>query len=365
MPKNVSWDSSFDSSPADTDSVKDGALRIRETRLGVHERLELEHHFGTGAGDEEGRHKFPVGDVTARDGLIGVADQMIYFLEEVAGIYLQLRKDGAWTDIRCRNADHADSADAASNADRLDGYDAGNASGQVPISNGTLCIDLNADKLDGYDAGNSAGQVPVSNGTVCSGLNADLLDGKHAADLANNDLSNVDDNVVLTKVKNVDGAGSGLDADTVDGLHASSFANTSLSNVADSTVLAKVKNVDGSGSGLDADLLRGLPAVFDRSLASRGYQKLPGGLLIQWGQDAVGASGGTVASGSFSFPIPFNQIFSVVAVARSSANASSGYMAVLRVSSFSTTGFSVLFDTNAHTTITNTQYFCWIAIGTW
>lgn len=44
--------------------------------------------------------------------------------------------------------------------------------------NGTA---TNADKVDGYHAGNSSGQVAVSNGTVCSNLNADLLDGYHAS----------------------------------------------------------------------------------------------------------------------------------------------------------------------------------------
>jgi len=40
------------------------------------------------------------------------------------------------------------------NADKVDGYHAGNSSGQVPISNGTVCTNLNADKLDGYDYNN-------------------------------------------------------------------------------------------------------------------------------------------------------------------------------------------------------------------
>ena len=93
-------------------------------------------------------------------------------------------------------------ADQANNADKLDGYDAGNASGQIPISNGTLCNNLNADKwdnhdwgdlypnadqannadkLDGYDAGNASGQIPISNGTLCNNLNADKLDGYDAS----------------------------------------------------------------------------------------------------------------------------------------------------------------------------------------
>jgi len=130
---------------------------------------------------------------------------------------------------------------AGLNADKVDGYDVGNSSGQVPVSNGTLCTNLNADmldgqhasafasashnhdstyirkatadtitavhtfnpssagapftlgtnaqgqlvaglnadKVDGYDVGNSSGQVPVSNGTLCTNLNADKVDSLH------------------------------------------------------------------------------------------------------------------------------------------------------------------------------------------
>jgi len=40
-----------------------------------------------------------------------------------------------------------------------------------------------ADKLDGRDAGNASGNVPISNGIVNTNLNADMVDGKHAQDL--------------------------------------------------------------------------------------------------------------------------------------------------------------------------------------
>lgn len=43
---------------------------------------------------------------------------------------------------------------------------------------------LNADMVDGYHAGNGSGQVAVSNGTLCTNLNADLLDGYHASQFA-------------------------------------------------------------------------------------------------------------------------------------------------------------------------------------
>ena len=92
-------------------------------------------------------------------------------------------------------------------------------------------------------------------------------------------LSNVQDADILNKIKNVDGPGSGLDADTVDGKHASDFARAvhthttaditnistlarvDLSNVNDNVILTKLTNVDGSGSGLDADTLDGLHAT--------------------------------------------------------------------------------------------------------
>ena len=81
----------------------------------------------------------------------------------------------------------------------------------------------------------------------------------------------------------INGAPAPIDADKVDGLQASSFARTSLSNVSNATILTKIKKVDGAGSGLDADFVKGLPADFTKSFTANGYQKLPSGLLIQWG----------------------------------------------------------------------------------
>lgn len=47
------------------------------------------------------------------------------------------------------------------NADLLDGLTTGNATGNIPISNGTVCDNLNADELDGLDASNTANNVPI------------------------------------------------------------------------------------------------------------------------------------------------------------------------------------------------------------
>lgn len=57
-----------------------------------------------------------------------------------------------------------------------------------------------------------------------------------------------------------------------------------LSDIPDAKkILELLLTVDGSGSELDADLVRGLPADFSSSLSVNGYQKLPSGLIIQWG----------------------------------------------------------------------------------
>lgn len=50
---------------------------------------------------------------------------------------------------------------------------------------GNAATATNASQLSGYSAGNASGNVPVSNGTLNSNLNADLLDGQHAAAFVN------------------------------------------------------------------------------------------------------------------------------------------------------------------------------------
>jgi len=121
-------------------------------------------------------------------------------------------------------------------------------------------------KVDGSDLFVSRNKVwHEGNMGAESGLDADMVDGLHVSDLdarhALSDLTNVSDDIILDKLKNVDGSGSGLDADMVDGLHVSDLderhALSDLTNVSDDIILDKLKNVDGSGSGLDADTLDG------------------------------------------------------------------------------------------------------------
>jgi len=93
-------------------------------------------------------------------------------------------------------APYALQAEEAKNADTLDGQDAsafaasshnhdGSAITSGKIDNARLNTGagngLDADLLDGYHAGNASGNVPLSNGTLNTNLNADLLDGQHAS----------------------------------------------------------------------------------------------------------------------------------------------------------------------------------------
>lgn len=54
------------------------------------------------------------------------------------------------------------------NAGKLQGLAPSNASGQVPVSNGTVCTGLNADKLDGYDASHFSADGHVHNNASTS-----------------------------------------------------------------------------------------------------------------------------------------------------------------------------------------------------
>lgn len=54
------------------------------------------------------------------------------------------------------------------NAGKLLGLAPSNSSGQVPVSNGTVCVNLNADKLDGYDASHFSADGHVHNNASTS-----------------------------------------------------------------------------------------------------------------------------------------------------------------------------------------------------
>jgi len=128
-----------------------------------------------------------------------------------------------------------------------------------------------------------------------------------------------------------------------------------LSDYEDADVLAKVKNLDGENSGLDADLVRGLPADFTSSKATNGYQKLPSGLIIQWGLENSGASG----TATITFPIVFpNQCLVLIGTIFYNSADQNRTVQVLTVSTEQATIYKAYDDTSA----SSSDAF-WIAIG--
>jgi len=173
--------------------------------------------------------------------------------------------------------------------------------------------------------------VPVDTASIALTIsqNASSAIDLHIQDYLLNQYTAAD---VLTKIKTVDGAGSGLDADLLDGSQGADYAKlaspsltgvptaptaavaTNTTQIATtafvetattpSQLLTDIKTVDGASSGLDADLLRGLPADFTAVKAENGYQKLPSGLIIQWGTVAEMAGGSsTVVTHTIAFPV--------------------------------------------------------------
>jgi hypothetical protein len=85
---------------------------------------------------------------------------------------------------------------------------------------------------------------------------------------------------------------------------------------------------------------------FDKSLTSTGYQKIPGGLIIQWGT-------GTVNGGAKTFQIPFpNAVFSCTVTGTGGSNLDNVIISNLNTSSVTVTQFG----SSSHT-------FYYIAIG--
>jgi len=122
-------------------------------------------------------------------------------------------------------------------------------------------------------------------------------------------------------------------------------------------LLSEIKKVDGFGSGIDADLLRGLPADFTASKAINGYQKLPSGLIIQWGKTSTTAipNGGTY---TITLPITFPTAFLTAVV---SSNSRGDYSVSTGGSTqeynYNTSQFTVAGHSGANNGVN------WIAIG--
>ena len=99
----------------------------------------------------------------------------------------------------------------------------------------------------------------------------------------------------------------------------------------------------------------------NQSLTSSGYQKLPGGLIIQWAAGAAAASG---TSQTITFPISFpTSAYRVIASAETASVAGNATGIQVRAQSFTTTSVSVDLVNTLATTNDNTVVPVVFAIG--
>jgi hypothetical protein len=80
-------------------------------------------------------------------------------------------------------------------------------------------------------------------------------------------------------------------------------------------------------------------SVFDKSLSSNGYQKLPGGLIMQW---CVGTASSSETTQTISWPISFPN--AVLNVQASTYEGSTGADRMIQIRSFSTSSVVVYFN---------------------
>ncbi|WP_306167805.1 gp53-like domain-containing protein [Escherichia coli] len=113
---------------------------------------------------------------------------------------------------------------------------------------------------------------------------------------------------------------------------------------------AATKNV-GTGTNQIPDM-----NSFNNSLGSSGYQKFPGGLILQWGTANVSGSSGTVQNIDITFPIAFTTAFRIASSVYSTANPSQRFVGIdIGNTSKTKIRFTCVTPT------TNTMY--WLAFG--
>jgi len=110
------------------------------------------------------------------------------------------------------------------------------------------------------------------------------------------------------------------------------------------TALSAVSSVNGRTGAVTGVVDTATFTGANQSLAASGYQKLPGGLILQWGTTAV-PSGANVGSQAMTFPIAFpTALYAVAGNADKLANGTWFPVAVM-FTGRSVTGATVVADT--------------------
>jgi chemotaxis protein histidine kinase CheA len=185
---------------------------------------------------------------------------------------------------------------------------------------------------------------------------------------------------LLTAVKTVDGSGSGLDADLLDGLH---LTSQNRNNQANSVVRTQADGYAEFGwiNTTSGDTSGGLSRVYvdtgdgfirkstlshlksqmggsnpytAQSLATNGYIKLVGGLIIQWGQSGATSSGDVNVTFPTTFPSACRSFTSTMTGGIGSEN---------WVNGFSVIGFYTSYAIVRCRTDSGSAGITWMAIG--
>jgi len=129
-------------------------------------------------------------------------------------------------------------------------------------------------------------------------------------------------------------------------------------------ILTELETVDGVGSGLDTDLVRGLPADFTSSKAANGYQKLPSGVIMQWGLDtpfSLGSNSSAIHSITFPIAFPNGVLFADCSKHIDNNGSASQVSADVKIGTPSTTGLTIAYDNLGPNA--KTVGGAWLAIG--
>jgi hypothetical protein len=202
-------------------------------------------------------------------------------------------------------------------------------------------------EFDGIDTGLSSAAVRLT-----------AVETQVGAGLADNSVTNAKlANMAQATVK-LRAAGSGT-GDPIDGSGAQVAAIIGAASTAAQGVVELATNAEALGGSDSTRAVTSAGLASDKSLATPGYMKFPGGLIIQWGR--VTPSSGT---GTVTFPITFpNAVFSVVATITNAPTATNSFV-VVGTRSITTSGFETRhrFQVGAGNG-NGTEPADWIAIG--
>lgn len=101
-----------------------------------------------------------------------------------------------------------------------------------------------------------------------------------------------------------------------------------------------------------------------KSLSSSGYQKITGGMLIQWGQSNITVNANVMEKTyTINYPKTFGNVYQVIPVLNDPGYGIQKLDGGLGIHSVSTSNFVVVYKSGGNYTNTKTITIRWIAIG--